>query len=148
MPCRGRDRPPLAAAHLASPPLPNHHRSGGVELLFGRVKAHDVELPAHVATLGALIAWMRDTMLTERAELFVAGDSVCVQPPPAGRRASSRRCRHHHQPATARTHHTAPRRRPGILVLVNDADWELEGTTTYRLRPGDVIAFISTLHGG
>lgn len=38
--------------------------------------------------------------------------------------------------------------RPGILCLVNDADWELEGTVEYRVQDGDRIAFISTLHGG
>jgi ubiquitin related modifier 1 len=38
--------------------------------------------------------------------------------------------------------------RPGILTLINDADWELEGKLDYRLQDGDVIAFISTLHGG
>ena len=39
-------------------------------------------------------------------------------------------------------------RRPGILVLVNDTDWELEGELDYRLEDGDEIVFISTLHGG
>ena len=39
-------------------------------------------------------------------------------------------------------------RRPGVLVLVNDADWELEGLGEYVLEDGDEIAFISTLHGG
>jgi molybdopterin converting factor small subunit len=39
-------------------------------------------------------------------------------------------------------------RRPGILVLVNDADWELDGQLDYRLQDGDNVAFISTLHGG
>jgi len=38
--------------------------------------------------------------------------------------------------------------RPGILVLVNDADWELEGELAYELQDGDEIVFISTLHGG
>lgn len=38
--------------------------------------------------------------------------------------------------------------RPGILVLINDADWELEGEATYELKPGDCILFVSTLHGG
>jgi len=38
--------------------------------------------------------------------------------------------------------------RPGILVLVNEADWELEGMGEYLLEDGDEIAFISTLHGG
>lgn len=51
--------------------------------------------------------------------------------------------------------------RPGILVLVNDADWELEGGLAYQLCDNDEvrarrlcfaetsqIVFISTLHGG
>lgn len=38
--------------------------------------------------------------------------------------------------------------RPGILVLINDADWELEGEEAYELKSGDNILFVSTLHGG
>ncbi|KAF7292851.1 Ubiquitin-related modifier 1 [Mycena indigotica] len=38
--------------------------------------------------------------------------------------------------------------RPGILVLVNDTDWELEGEGEYVLKNGDEVVFISTLHGG
>lgn len=38
--------------------------------------------------------------------------------------------------------------RPGILVLINDSDWELEGEMCYELKPGDRVVFISTLHGG
>lgn len=38
--------------------------------------------------------------------------------------------------------------RPGILVLVNDADWELLGHMNYQLKEKDNILFISTLHGG
>jgi ubiquitin related modifier 1 len=38
--------------------------------------------------------------------------------------------------------------RPGIIVLVNDTDWELLDTTRYKLENGDSVAFISTLHGG
>ncbi|KAK9245929.1 ubiquitin-related modifier 1 [Lipomyces tetrasporus] len=38
--------------------------------------------------------------------------------------------------------------RPGILVLINDADWELEGEEDYVIQPGDQIHFASTLHGG
>ena len=36
----------------------------------------------------------------------------------------------------------------GILVLVNDADWELLGQLEYKLEQDDTIVFISTLHGG
>lgn len=39
-------------------------------------------------------------------------------------------------------------RRPGILVLINDADWELEGQDGYELQQHDNILFVSTLHGG
>jgi len=38
--------------------------------------------------------------------------------------------------------------RPGILVLINDTDWELEGEGDYLLKENDEIVFISTLHGG
>ncbi|THU95937.1 ubiquitin related modifier 1 [Dendrothele bispora CBS 962.96] len=38
--------------------------------------------------------------------------------------------------------------RPGILVLINDTDWELEGEEDYALKDNDEIVFISTLHGG
>ena len=38
--------------------------------------------------------------------------------------------------------------RPGILVLVNDCDWELSGQLAYELQEGDEVTFISTLHGG
>lgn len=38
--------------------------------------------------------------------------------------------------------------RPGILVLVNDTDWELCGELSYELNSNDNILFISTLHGG
>lgn len=38
--------------------------------------------------------------------------------------------------------------RPGIIVLVNDTDWELLDTTKYKFEEKDNVAFISTLHGG
>lgn len=38
--------------------------------------------------------------------------------------------------------------RPGILVLINDTDWELEGEESYRIQENDHILFASTLHGG
>lgn len=57
---------------------------------------------------------MRDTMLHERPELFMKGETV----------------------------------RPGILVLVNDCDWELTGQLDTEVQPNDSVVFISTLHGG
>uniref|UniRef100_A0A1B6GC70 Ubiquitin-related modifier 1 homolog n=1 Tax=Cuerna arida TaxID=1464854 RepID=A0A1B6GC70_9HEMI len=38
--------------------------------------------------------------------------------------------------------------RPGILVLVNESDWELLGQLDYELQDKDNVLFISTLHGG
>ena len=90
--------------------------SGGAELLFNKVKKHDVALPEQPQpwTLRTLIAWIRDNLLRERPELFTVGESV----------------------------------RPGILVLVNNTDWELLGELDYEVADGDNIVFISTLHGG
>lgn len=39
-------------------------------------------------------------------------------------------------------------RRPGVLVLINDSDWELEGEVNYELQAQDNVVFVSTLHGG
>lgn len=33
------------------------------------------------------------------------------------------------------------------MVLINDADWELEGEEEYIIKEGDRLTFISTLHG-
>jgi ubiquitin related modifier 1 len=93
--------------------------SGGAELLFDKVKKHDVQLKQSEVeggkwTMKLLISWIKEHMLKERPELFVQGDSV----------------------------------RPGILVLINDADWELMGQLDYELQDKDNIIFISTLHGG
>lgn len=38
--------------------------------------------------------------------------------------------------------------RPGILVLINDTDWELFDGLNYQLQANDNILFVSTLHGG
>ena len=38
--------------------------------------------------------------------------------------------------------------RPGIIVLVNDTDWELLDYEKYVMQSNDSVAFISTLHGG
>ena len=38
--------------------------------------------------------------------------------------------------------------RPGILVLINETDWEILGELEYVIQPNDTILFISTLHGG
>ncbi|KAF8472502.1 ubiquitin-related modifier 1 [Kalaharituber pfeilii] len=37
--------------------------------------------------------------------------------------------------------------RPGVVALINDADWELVAEDEYVLQHGDYL-FVSTLHGG
>ncbi|RYR37860.1 hypothetical protein Ahy_A09g042772 [Arachis hypogaea] len=36
----------------------------------------------------------------------------------------------------------------GVLILVNDCDWELSDQLNTSLEEKDVVVFISTLHGG
>ncbi len=86
---------------------------GGLELLCGKQKQHTVDLEGGT-TLRDLVSLLRSSVIKERADLFVHGDSV----------------------------------RPGILVLLNDVDWELCGGLSSELREGDEVVFISTLHGG
>lgn len=132
--------------------------SGGLELLFGNQRVHAVSLPAIVpdapdsdpaptgtstsasavvagtkSTVSYLIRHLRTHFLKERPELFVDGDTVYVPCP----------C-----PLSCSDPRLTPHSRPGILVLINDTDWELEGEGAYELQNGDEIVFISTLHGG
>ncbi|KAJ2403131.1 Ubiquitin- modifier 1 [Coemansia sp. RSA 2559] len=37
---------------------------------------------------------------------------------------------------------------PGILVIINEVDWEVEDGIDTVLGEGDSVLFISTLHGG
>ncbi|KAJ2866698.1 Ubiquitin- modifier 1 [Coemansia aciculifera] len=37
---------------------------------------------------------------------------------------------------------------PGIMVIINECDWEVMDDLEYVLQDGDVVEFISTLHGG
>ena len=95
--------------------------SGGMELLFGRTKVFPrLELPPS-ASDDAQPMTMREALQWIRSNLLKERPELFL----AGDSV-----------------------RPGILVLINDCDWELEGQLEYRLRDGDVISFISTLHGG
>ncbi|KAJ2547675.1 Ubiquitin- modifier 1 [Coemansia sp. RSA 1933] len=37
---------------------------------------------------------------------------------------------------------------PGILVIINEVDWEVEDGIDTVISDGDSVLFISTLHGG
>lgn len=50
-------------------------RSGGLELLFDKVKEHKLTVPAGI-TMAAFLPLIRDTLVRERPELFMVADSV------------------------------------------------------------------------
>lgn len=90
--------------------------AGGAELLIKeKRKKHNITLPTSKKTLGDLLAWIKDNLISERPELLITNGNTV---------------------------------RPGILVLINDTDWELLGESTYNLQKNDKITLISTLHGG
>jgi len=66
--------------HFLAPSPPELHvRSGGLELLFGHVKRFEValEVPGEELRVGRLLTWMRNNLLKERPELFLAeGDTL------------------------------------------------------------------------
>ena len=87
--------------------------SGGAELLFGKTRQHQIQLPVEASsdfkwTIGKLLAWIKDNLLQERPELFLKDPSAAQLDV-----------------------------RPGILVLVNDSDWELLGLTDYEIEVGN-----------
>ncbi len=50
--------------------------SGGLELLFNKIKKYDVDLPQTIVTLKDLLQYMKDNLLKERPELFLQESSV------------------------------------------------------------------------
>ncbi|XP_045783256.1 ubiquitin-related modifier 1 homolog [Maniola jurtina] len=97
---------------------------GGAELLFDKVKKREVELPA----LNKYFPDCQSAKWTIKELLVWIKDNLLKERPELFLQGESVR--------------------PGILVLVNEADWELCGELSYELKQNDVIMFISTLHGG
>ncbi|KLU88804.1 hypothetical protein MAPG_07787 [Magnaporthiopsis poae ATCC 64411] len=119
-----------AAAAAAAPPPSDKQQtptlsivvefSGGLEMLFSHQTRHQLALPStDDQGSPANIAFLIDYL-----------------------------CRHTMKDARKDLFVLDGNLRPGILVLINDADWELEGEEEYVIQPGDNILFVSTLHGG
>ncbi|ESK92260.1 ubiquitin-related modifier 1-like protein [Moniliophthora roreri MCA 2997] len=106
---------------------------GGLELLFSNEKRHSVTIPVQVPT-------NNDTKL-EITRLN--GDTK-----PVDVDYLIHYLRDHLLKERAELFMGNDTVRPGILVLINDTDWELEGEGAYALKNNDEIVFISTLHGG
>ncbi|XP_063836223.1 ubiquitin-related modifier 1 homolog [Ostrinia nubilalis] len=97
---------------------------GGAELLFDKIKKREVELPA----LKKYFPEISKENWTIKELLQWIKDNLLKERPELFLQGDSIR--------------------PGILVLINDADWELYGELNYELQANDTIMFISTLHGG
>ncbi|KAI0791528.1 ubiquitin-related modifier 1 [Irpex lacteus] len=104
---------------------------GGLELLFSNQRSHKVSIPAYVPP---------------------PPDDAPPQEKPSGRRADITYLMYWLRDNLLKEREELfienGTVRPGILVLVNDTDWELEGEGDYILHDKDEIVFISTLHGG
>ncbi|KAH9910093.1 hypothetical protein F4778DRAFT_714118 [Xylariomycetidae sp. FL2044] len=94
--------------------------SGGLEMLFSDQKRHSLSIPA----------------VNKTGKPFTIADLIAYL------------CDHTMKDTRKELFVLDHHLRPGILVLINDADWELEGEEAYEIQSGDNILFVSTLHGG
>ncbi|KAH7033123.1 ubiquitin-related modifier 1 [Microdochium trichocladiopsis] len=94
--------------------------SGGLEMLFSDKRHHELSLPSRTEDSSPItIAWLIQYL-----------------------------CQHTMDDPRRELFVLDQHLRPGILVLINDADWELEGEEAYEIQDKDNILFVSTLHGG
>ncbi|SPO00621.1 related to ubiquitin related modifier URM1 [Cephalotrichum gorgonifer] len=93
--------------------------SGGLEMLFSDQREHNIKIPAVVEEKPTTVAFLIEYL-----------------------------CKNVMKDTREELFILDGHVRPGILVLINDADWELEGEESYELQDGDNILFVSTLHGG
>lgn len=91
---------------------------GGLELLFGSTKSHSVDIP---------LSSDLDKLKMEHLLVWVR-DNLLRERPELFMKDKSVR--------------------PGVLVLINDCDWELCERLNATLENNDTVVFISTLHGG
>ncbi|KAK0451794.1 probable Ubiquitin-related modifier 1 [Armillaria ostoyae] len=95
---------------------------GGLELLFSNQRSHKIRIPATISKDSAGKPTDVDYLIHHlRDNLLKEREELFMEKDTV---------------------------RPGILVLINDTDWELEGEGDYVLQNNDEVVFISTLHGG
>ncbi|KAJ2941855.1 hypothetical protein O0L34_g10670 [Tuta absoluta] len=97
---------------------------GGAELLFDKIKKRQIELPS----LSKFLPQIQKENWSIRELLVWMKHNLLKERPELFLQGDSVR--------------------PGILVLINDSDWELYGELDYEIKKNDTIMFISTLHGG
>ncbi|KII91750.1 hypothetical protein PLICRDRAFT_105361 [Plicaturopsis crispa FD-325 SS-3] len=111
--------------------------SGGLELLFGNTRSHSIVVPGRVS--------IKNTTTSVRDSEKKIDENATK---PADVAYLIAHLRDHLLQEREELFVEDGSVRPGILVLINDTDWELEGESAYVLQEGDEIVFISTLHGG
>ncbi|KAI9731809.1 MAG: Ubiquitin- modifier 1 [Claussenomyces sp. TS43310] len=122
-------------------------------MLFSNQRTHKIDVPSRdeegkPVTIAFLVEYLcRNVMKDTRKEMFVLDDHVDRYSSFPIWGVKSLTIPHLLTSRMSLTHEVVSSR-PGILVLINDADWELEGEENYELQAGDNILFVSTLHGG
>ncbi|KIO22413.1 hypothetical protein M407DRAFT_245184 [Tulasnella calospora MUT 4182] len=109
---------------------------GGMELLFSNKRSHRVSIPAHVPAPPPPTA--SASPATDRPDT----------PRPSDVNYLIHWMKENILTERVELFMEGDTVRPGILVMINDVDWELEGEGEYVLKDGDEVVFISTLHGG
>ncbi|GFE52629.1 ubiquitin-related modifier [Babesia ovis] len=111
-----------------------------IDLREGKISDRLSEHPEAELTVSQLVAYVRKTAFAGRKDMFseppevISSDcqQVEVQGDLPGQLTLSERSRV----------------RPGVLVLVDDVDWELLGSGDCIIKGSKSISFISSLHGG
>jgi len=122
--------------------------SGGLELLFGNKRNHSISIPNFVPSDNST----RSTPSSSSSSTPPSDNDVPSTGAGDTKAADLEYLIYHlrdhllkERPELFMENGTI---RPGILVLINDTDWELEGEGSYQLCNNDEVLFISTLHGG
>ncbi|KAI6020288.1 ubiquitin-like modifier 1 [Pisolithus microcarpus] len=131
---------------------------GGLELLFGNKRVHSISLPSSVPTDGTIAPSNSETPPPAKSDdppLPINGPIRDLTNGPGEAKTKPLDVQYLMHYLRSRLLTERPELfmegdtvRPGILVLINDTDWELEGEGAYEISDGDEIVFISTLHGG
>ncbi|EGO01299.1 hypothetical protein SERLA73DRAFT_179454 [Serpula lacrymans var. lacrymans S7.3] len=119
---------------------------GGLELLFSNIRSHKITLP-HLVPIDNSMDGTSHVPSSSTPPSATDGDKP-IKTKPADVTYLMHYLRDNLLKERAELFMENGTVRPGILVLINDTDWELEGEGEYELKDGDEIVFISTLHGG
>ena len=93
-------------------------------------KQMNLQEPVQKITVGHLIAWLTQERLEAKRDLFAVPHVEDSK-------------------TTSKVHSYPYTVRPGILVLLDDVDWEIVGGLDAEISQGvGKVTFISTLHGG